>query len=568
MKNKILATLLATLLIIGILPQRANASSALLYSNFDMVNETSSSAVVEFYATDAYIFSFKVTGSTQLSQLSFYLPEHLSSGYSTVFYDELENSECKLYKWDPEERDEDTMVSPSVNERIYDGDFSAINSHGDLNEIVFDIDRDIDAGFYYLYVTFDADRVDEGDYYVELTGSTSGSFVRDSMINFLNAPPDVGLGTISYTSNSVLFDSEEGYFFRGDIGNINHQKEEYKALLYVSESVTFEDIIFTTFYTGEGHSRGYGYGRASVDIPENLTIEVLRHTSLTGTETVGTYPAKLYNSPANDPFPSSDYDQLVGATGVGLTLDRGMYVVRVAPNSAFPALASIKSEKDAPLVHYDQEEFDLAITGSGYGVYAIADGETDISAEFYIEAVLAGKSPFDILTDASDLLGQQIDLEKERRAAAEEAARIAAEQKAEAEKNAYINLPITLVVNGMKVHTPAPPVIVDGSTLAPVRQIAEALGLVVTWDADDKRVDMYNPIYNDMLQMRMWIGDPYAEVNTNLSYGIMTDTLVSVPPQIIGGSTMVPVRFLAETMGFTVTWDADTKTVTIDGGLG
>jgi len=38
---------------------------------------------------------------------------------------------------------------------------------------------------------------------------------------------------------------------------------------------------------------------------------------------------------------------------------------------------------------------------------------------------------------------------------------------------------------------------------------------------------------------------------------------LDVPPQLVGGRTLVPVRAIAESFGAEVGWDQDTSTVTI-----
>jgi hypothetical protein len=45
--------------------------------------------------------------------------------------------------------------------------------------------------------------------------------------------------------------------------------------------------------------------------------------------------------------------------------------------------------------------------------------------------------------------------------------------------------------------------------------------------------------------------------------GIGAEITLDVPPMIISGRTMVPTRFVAESMGATVNWIADTNTVEI-----
>jgi len=44
------------------------------------------------------------------------------------------------------------------------------------------------------------------------------------------------------------------------------------------------------------------------------------------------------------------------------------------------------------------------------------------------------------------------------------------------------------------------------------------------------------------------------------------EVVSDVPPQMIGGRVMVPVRFVSEALGSNVAWDSASQTVTITGG--
>ena len=47
---------------------------------------------------------------------------------------------------------------------------------------------------------------------------------------------------------------------------------------------------------------------------------------------------------------------------------------------------------------------------------------------------------------------------------------------------------ISLTVNGKSVETQVPPTIIDGRTMVPVRDIFEACGAKVNWDANTKTI--------------------------------------------------------------------------------
>jgi hypothetical protein len=119
---------------------------------------------------------------------------------------------------------------------------------------------------------------------------------------------------------------------------------------------------------------------------------------------------------------------------------------------------------------------------------------------------------------------------------------------------------VNLLVEGKTVETDQPAVIVDSRTLVPVRVIAENLGSVVDWDADTKTVTF---TYGDTVAS-MEIGGKKLNVTAN---GVATEVAIDVPATIINSRTMVPVRFLSETFGYNVAWDAETKTVNVTSGV-
>lgn len=111
-----------------------------------------------------------------------------------------------------------------------------------------------------------------------------------------------------------------------------------------------------------------------------------------------------------------------------------------------------------------------------------------------------------------------------------------------------------LLIEGQAVVTDQSPVIVDGRTMVPVRVIAESLGTTVNWDAETKTVSFEN----DNLKAAMVIGAKEIVVSDGA-----VEVPMDTPASIINGRTMVPVRFVSETFGYNVEWDAETKTVNV-----
>ena len=103
----------------------------------------------------------------------------------------------------------------------------------------------------------------------------------------------------------------------------------------------------------------------------------------------------------------------------------------------------------------------------------------------------------------------------------------------------------SISVNGNLAQKDAAPVIQNSRTLVPIRFITESLGGAVAWNGESKEVTLLL----DGKEIKMTIG------KTLEKYG--------VAPVIIDGRTFVPVRFVADELGATTAWNAETKTVTI-----
>ncbi|HEY9061209.1 MAG TPA: copper amine oxidase N-terminal domain-containing protein [Pseudobacteroides sp.] len=96
------------------------------------------------------------------------------------------------------------------------------------------------------------------------------------------------------------------------------------------------------------------------------------------------------------------------------------------------------------------------------------------------------------------------------------------------------------------------PFVYYGTSLVPFRAILEELGYSVQWDNKTKTISALNE--NNTIILR--INSIYAEVNGE-------DRILSVAPKIVSGRTVVPLRFVAECSGASVSWDQDNKTIHI-----
>lgn len=109
-----------------------------------------------------------------------------------------------------------------------------------------------------------------------------------------------------------------------------------------------------------------------------------------------------------------------------------------------------------------------------------------------------------------------------------------------------------VMLDGAALQFDVPPVIENGRTLVPLRAIFEALGAEISWNGATQTVLATKA----GTQVVLTIGNPQAYRNN-------APVLLDVPPKIIEGRTMVPLRFVSEAMGADVKWDGVTGTILI-----
>lgn len=104
---------------------------------------------------------------------------------------------------------------------------------------------------------------------------------------------------------------------------------------------------------------------------------------------------------------------------------------------------------------------------------------------------------------------------------------------------------ITCHITDSRIYMDVAPLVVDGRTLVPVRFVAYALGARVYWNARTREVTLVHD------------GNVLVFAIGEIAPGM------DVPAEIIGGRTMVPIRFISEFFGAEVDWDAITRTIEV-----
>ncbi|MGE5422267.1 MAG: stalk domain-containing protein [Ignavibacteriales bacterium] len=116
---------------------------------------------------------------------------------------------------------------------------------------------------------------------------------------------------------------------------------------------------------------------------------------------------------------------------------------------------------------------------------------------------------------------------------------------------------ISVLINNQPLKLDIPPQVKSGRTLVPLRAIFEGLGATVQWNPADKSITATKG--SQTLQLTVGSGTAFNNGRT---------VTLDVPPMIVGGRTLVPLRFVSENMGAEVKWDGNTRQVSIQSSSG
>ncbi len=109
---------------------------------------------------------------------------------------------------------------------------------------------------------------------------------------------------------------------------------------------------------------------------------------------------------------------------------------------------------------------------------------------------------------------------------------------------------VNIIVNGQQVSFDQPPIERGGRIFVPLRGVFERLGATVVYDNGQ-----INATGNGR-NIQLHIGSTSALVNGQT-------TNLDVAPFLVGARTLVPLRFISESLGANVNWDGNSNTVTV-----
>lgn len=107
--------------------------------------------------------------------------------------------------------------------------------------------------------------------------------------------------------------------------------------------------------------------------------------------------------------------------------------------------------------------------------------------------------------------------------------------------------------DGISLPTDAAPVVIENRTFVPVRAVSEMIGATVGWDAQTRTVT----IEADGKRLSIPVDSNTATLDGK-------EVPMDASAQIVDGRTVLPLRFVSESLGLKVEWDAKTQTITIE----
>jgi len=114
-----------------------------------------------------------------------------------------------------------------------------------------------------------------------------------------------------------------------------------------------------------------------------------------------------------------------------------------------------------------------------------------------------------------------------------------------------------IVSDGRSIPLDAAPTIIRSRTMIPIRSIVETLGGTVGWNAPTQTVSVQLGTH----QLLLVLGSPTGVVDGRKVPIDAGDA--NIVPAIVAGRTVLPLRFVAESLGSRVDWLAATSTITI-----
>jgi len=114
----------------------------------------------------------------------------------------------------------------------------------------------------------------------------------------------------------------------------------------------------------------------------------------------------------------------------------------------------------------------------------------------------------------------------------------------------------TMLVSGVEknidMENKVTPVLINDTTMVPIRAIVESMGGSVEWNDDEQKATV---LYQNN-KVEVWINKTTALVNGK-------EANITVPPTFVNDRIMIPLRFVSESLGLCVNWEGSSEAISI-----
>lgn len=117
------------------------------------------------------------------------------------------------------------------------------------------------------------------------------------------------------------------------------------------------------------------------------------------------------------------------------------------------------------------------------------------------------------------------------------------------------SIPVQLEINGEKVADAGGAQIIEGRSMVPLKTVTNTFDISLEWFNNSKIIridDVSGPIF-------LKVGEPEVEIDGKSIH-------LDVPPMILDGQTLVPLRFIAEALQVEIEWYPDQKLIRMQRG--
>ena len=110
----------------------------------------------------------------------------------------------------------------------------------------------------------------------------------------------------------------------------------------------------------------------------------------------------------------------------------------------------------------------------------------------------------------------------------------------------------TATIDGEEVSLDAAAKIINGRVMVPVRFVAESLGFDVVWNSEDRTISI-----GEDGRILLTVGSSSADMDGK-------EVALDSPPVIDNGFTLIPLSFVAESLGAEISWDPESRQAAVE----